>query len=125
MTRPDTSTAESLSVNAALAALVSRYDHHLARAIAEPVIDALRLSLSEVENRHLDRYAVLPTLALADPRGTAALVEIIPDLKEEGIGQSRDVARLIVAQTLSAPESEFWSIIRRSVSDLELVERED
>ena len=72
MTTPDTSTAESLRVNAALAALVSRYDHDLASAIAEPVIDALRAPLGQVENRHLDRYAVLPTLALADPRGTAA-----------------------------------------------------
>jgi hypothetical protein len=32
---------------------------------------------------------------------------------------------LIVAKTLSAPESEFWTIIKRSVVDLELVERED
>jgi hypothetical protein len=35
------------------------------------------------------------------------------------------MARLIVAKTLSAPVSEFWPIIKRSVVDLELVERED
>ena len=112
-------------MDAALAALLSRYEPALARAIAAPVLDALRARLSEVENQHLDRYAVLPTLALADPHGTAALVEVIPDLKEEGVGQSRDMARLITAQALSAPESDFWTIIRRSVSDLEMVERED
>jgi hypothetical protein len=50
---------------------------------------------------------------------------VIPDLKEEGIGQSRDMARLIVAKALSAPDSEFWTIIRRSVLDLEIVERDD
>ena len=125
MTTPDTSAAESLRVNSALAALVTRYDHALGREIAAAVLDALRVPLSEIENRFLDRYAVLPTLALADPHGTAALVEIIPALKEEGIGQSRDAARLIVAQTLTAPDTEFWTIIRRSLTDLELVERED
>jgi hypothetical protein len=67
----------------------------------------------------------LPTLALADPRGMAELVEVIPDFKEEGVGQSRDIARLIVAGALAAPESEFWTIIKRAVSDLELVERDD
>jgi RNA polymerase sigma factor (sigma-70 family) len=125
LTRPDTSNAESMRSNAALAALVSRYDHELARSIAEPVVASLRLPLSDVDNRFLDRYAVLPALALADPKGTATLVELIPDLKEEGIGQSRDIARLIVAKTLSAPESEFWTIIKRAVMDLEMVERED
>jgi RNA polymerase sigma factor (sigma-70 family) len=125
LTTPDTSTAESLRVNAALAALVSRYDHAMARTIAQPVLDALRAPLSEVVNRYLDRYAVLPTLALAAPRETAALVDIIPDLKEEGMGESRDMARLIVAKALSAPETEFWTIIRRSITELELVERED
>ena len=85
----------------------------------------MRAPLSEVVNRYLDRYAVLPTLALSAPRETAALVEIIPDLKEEGMGESRDMARLIVAKALSAPETEFWTIIRRSISDLEMVERED
>ena len=64
-------------------------------------------------------------LALADPQRTAALVEVIPDLEEERIGQSRNMARLVVAKTLSAPESEFWTIIKRSIFDLELVERED
>jgi len=125
ITRPDTSTAESMRANAVLAALVSCYDHALARSIAEPILARLRVPLSDVENRFLDRHAVLSTLALADPQGTAALVEVIPDLKEERLGQSRDMARLIVAKTLSAPESEFWTIIRRSVVDLELVERED
>ena len=114
-----------MRANAALAALVSRYDHELARSIAEPVLARLRLPLSDVDNRFLDRYAVLPALALADPKGTAALADVIPDLKEEGIGQSRDMARLIVAKVLSAPESEFWTIIKRSVADMELVERED
>jgi hypothetical protein len=47
------------------------------------------------------------------------------DLKEDCIGQSRDMARLIVAWALAAPESDFWTIIRRSVSDLEIVERDD
>jgi hypothetical protein len=123
--RPDMSIAESSRANAPLAALVSRYDHTLACSIAEPTPARLQLPLSDVDNRFLDRYAILPTLALADPQGTAALAEVIPDLKEDGIGQSRDTARLIVAKTLSAPESEFWTIIKRSVVDLELVERED
>jgi len=110
---------------AALAALLVRYDRDLAKSIARPILERLRTPLADVENHHLDRYAVLPTLALADPRGMAELVEVIPDLKEEGMGQSRDMARLIVAGALAAPESEFWTIIRRSVADLELVERED
>ena len=42
-----------------------------------------------------------------------------------GKRESRDMARLIVAKALSAPETEFWTIIRRSISDLEMVERED
>jgi hypothetical protein len=125
VTQPDMSTAESLRGNAALAALVSRYDHALAQSIAEQVLVRLKSPLSDVDNRFLDRYAVLPTLALADPHGTAALVEVILDLKEEGIGQSRDMARLIVAKALSARQSEFWTIIKRSVLDLELIERED
>ncbi len=72
-----------------------------------------------------DRYAVLPCLALADPEATAELVEVIPDLKEEGIGQSRDISRQIVAGALAAPESRFWTVIRWAFSDLEIVERED
>ena len=55
----------------------------------------------------------------------AELVEVLPERAEADLGQSRDIARLIVAGTLAAPESEFWTIIRRSVSDLEIVERED
>ena len=67
----------------------------------------------------------MPVLALADPEAAAELVEVIPDLKEGGIGQSRDISRLIVAGALAAPESRFWTIIRRAVIDLEIVERED
>jgi hypothetical protein len=43
----------------------------------------------------------------------------------QGIGQSRDMARLIIARASSAPESVFWTIVRRSLLDLEMVERED
>jgi hypothetical protein len=125
MTSPDTSDAEVLRYGAALAALVSRYDHDLARALAQPVLAAFRAPLSKDIDRFLDRYAVLPALALAEPRGTAALAEIIPDLKEEGVGQSRDMVRYIIARALSAPKAEFWPIIHRCVLDLELVERED
>jgi RNA polymerase sigma factor (sigma-70 family) len=124
-TQPDTSGVEAMRGDAALAAVLVRYDHDLARSIARPIIDRLRTPLVDLESHYLDRYAVLPTLALADPEGAAELVEVIPDLKEEGIGQSRDIARLIAAGALAAPESQFWTIIRRSVSDLELVERED
>jgi hypothetical protein len=35
------------------------------------------------------------------------------------------MARLIVAKALSAPETEFWTIISRSSFDLEMIERED
>ena len=125
MTTPDTSNLESMRSRAALAALLVRYDRELARSIARPIIERFRTPLADVENRYLDRYAVLPTLTLADPRGMAELVEVIPDLKEEDLGQSRDMARLIVAKTLSAPESEFWTIIKGSVLELEFVERED
>ena len=114
-----------MRANAALAAILARYDHELARSIARPIIDRLKKPFTGVENRHFDRYAVLGTLALADPEATAELVESIPDLKEEGLGQSRDIARLIVAGALASPESDFWTIIRRAVSDLEIVERED
>jgi RNA polymerase sigma factor (sigma-70 family) len=109
----------------AMVALLVRYDRDLAGSIARPIIERFRTPLSDFENRYLDRYAVFPTLALADPRGVAELVEMIPDLKEEGIGQSRDIVRLIVAGALAAPESEFWTIIMRSVHDLEFVERDD
>ncbi len=125
MTQPDTSGVEAMRGDAALAAVLVRYDHDLARSIARPIIDRLRTPLGDVESRGLDRYAVLPTLALADPEGVTELVEVIPDLKEDGHGQSRDIARLIVAGALAAPESQFWTIIRRSFFDLELVERED
>jgi hypothetical protein len=43
----------------------------------------------------------------------------------QGTGQSRDMARPIIARALSAPESEFWTIVRRWLLDLEMVERED
>ena len=39
--------------------------------------------------------------------------------------ESRDIARLIVAGALAAPESDFWTVIRRAFSDLEIAERED
>jgi hypothetical protein len=116
---------ECLRYSAALAALVSRYDHEIARSIAQPIIATLSAPLSGEMNRYLYRYAVLSALALADPRATAALVETIPDLKDDGMGQSRDMAHLIVAKTLSAPKSEFWPMIRRCVSGLEMVERDD
>ncbi len=125
MTIPDLSDVNAMRINAALAAILARYDHELARSMARPIIERLRKPLSRLENQHLDRYAILPVLALADPEGTAALVEIIPDGKEEGIGQSRDIARLIVAGALAAPESDFWTIIQRAVMDLEMVERDD
>jgi hypothetical protein len=125
MTRPDTSGVEAMRANATLAAILARYDHELARSIARPIIERLKQPLSKLENQFLDRYAILPTLALADPEATAELVEVIPDLKEGGIGQSRDIARLIVAGALAAPESDFWTVIRRAFSDLEIVERED
>jgi RNA polymerase sigma factor (sigma-70 family) len=125
MTRPDTSGVEAMRTNAALAAILARYDHELARSIARPIIDRLKKPFTNVENRHFDRYAVLGTLALADPEATAEWVESIPDLKEEGLGQSRDIARLIVAGALASPESAFWTTIRRAVTDLEIVERED
>jgi hypothetical protein len=125
MTRPDTSGLKAMQANATLAAILARYDHELARSIAGPIIERLKQPLSKVENQFLDRYAILPTLALADPEATAQLVEVIPDLKEEGIGQSRDTARVIIAGALAAPESDFWTVIRRAFSDLEIVERED
>jgi RNA polymerase sigma factor (sigma-70 family) len=124
-TRPDTSGIDAMRSDAALAAILARYDHELARSIARPIIDRLKTPLTKDESRFFDRYAVLPCLALADPEATAALVEVIPDLKEEGIGQSRDISRLIVAGALAAPESRFWTVIRRVFSDLEIVERED
>ncbi len=125
MTIPDTSGVDALRIDTTLAAILARYDHELARSLARPIIERLRKPLTRLENERLDRYAILPVLALADPEGTAELVEVIPDLKEEGIGQSRDIARLIVAGALAAPESEFWTIIQRAVTDLEMVERED
>ncbi len=125
MTRPDTSGLVAMKVNATLAAILARYDHELVRSIAGPIIERLKQPLSKVGNQFIDRYAILPALALADPEATARLVEVIPDFKEEGIGQSRDTARVIIAGALAAPESEFWTVIRRAFSDLELVVRED
>jgi hypothetical protein len=93
--------------------------------MARPIIEHFRSPLSELENHYLDRYAVFPTLTLADPERMAELVDVLPEQAEADLGQSRDIARLIIAGTLAAPESEFWTIIRRSVSDLEIVERED
>jgi RNA polymerase sigma factor (sigma-70 family) len=120
MTRPDT-----MRAHAALAAILARYDHALARSIAQPIIERLKKPFSDIDNQFFDRYAVLGTLALADPEATAELVEVIPDLKEEGLGQSRDIVRVIVAGALASPPSAFWTTIRRAVSDLEIVERED
>jgi hypothetical protein len=124
-TIPDLSGVDAMRIDAALAAMLGRYDHELARSMARPIIERLRKPLSRVENEHLDRYAILSVLALADPEGTAELVEVIPDLRDTGAGQSRDMARFIVARALSAPESEFWTIFRWAVMDLEIVERED
>jgi RNA polymerase sigma factor (sigma-70 family) len=125
MMRPGLGDDHAMQTNAALAAALARYDHDLARSIARPIIERLKAPLSRAESQQLDRYAVLPPLALADPEATAALVEVIPDLKEEGIGQSRDIVRLIVAGALAEPEFRFWMIMRRAVSDLEMVERDD
>ena len=125
VTTPDTSSLESLATCAALAAMLVRYDRGLARSISGPIIERFRRPFTEIENRYLDRYAIFPTLALADPRAMAMLVDVLPDLKEENLGQSRDMARLIIAKTLSAPDSQFWTIIKRSVADLEIVERDD
>src|SRR5262249_2658797 len=122
---PDTSGLKAMQANATLATILARYDHELARSIAQPIIERLKQPLSKVGNQLLDRYAILPALALADPEATAQLVEAIPDLKEEGIGQSRDTARVIIAGALAAPESDFWKAIRWAFSDLEIVERED
>lgn len=116
---------ECLRYGVALAASISRYYPDMARTIAQPAIATLSAPLSAERNRCLAPYAALSALALADPRAAAALVEAIPDLKDDGQGQSRDTARLIVAKTLSARESEFWPMICRSRSDLEIVERED
>ncbi len=124
-TMPDTSGVERLRSDAALAAILARYDHELARSIARPIIERLKTPLPKADDRFFDRYAVLPCLALADPEATAELVEVIPDLKEQGIGQSREISRQIVAEALAAPESGFWKVIRRAFSDLEIVERED
>ncbi len=124
-TRPDTSGVDGMRSDAALAAILARYDHELARSIARPIVDRLKTPLPKDKDRFFDRYAVLPCLALADPEAVAELVEVIPDLKEQGIGQSRDICRLIVAGALAKPESHFWSIIRWAITDLEIVERED
>ena len=124
MTTPDLSGVDEMRIDATLAAVLARYDHELARSIARPIIERFKKPLSPLEDQHLDRYAILPVLALADPEAAAALVEVIPDLKEGGIGQSRDIARIIVAGALSEPESRFWTIIGRAVFDLEIVDRE-
>lgn len=124
-TFPDTSQIDGMRADAALAAILARYDHDLARSIAGPIIDRLKTPLPKEEERFFDAYAVLPCLALADPEAAARLVEVIPDPKENGGRTSRDVCRQIVAEALARPESEFWTIIRRAFSDLEIVERED
>jgi hypothetical protein len=125
MTIPETSNLEAMRANAALTAILARYDHELVRSIARPIIDRLKKPFAPVENQHFDRYAVLGTLALAHPEASTELVSSIPDLKEEGLGQSRDIVRVIVAGALASPESDFWTTIRRAISDLEIVERED
>ena len=124
-TMPDTSGVDAMRSDAALAAILARYDHELARSIARPIIDRLKTPLPKDKDRFFDRYAVLPCLALADPEADAELVEVIPDLKEEGIGQSRDISRRSSPGPSPAPESRFWTIIRWAFSDLEIVERED
>jgi hypothetical protein len=121
MTIPDTSGVDAMRIDATLAAILARYDHELVR----PIIERLKAPLSPLENQSLDRYAALPPLALSDPEATAALIEVVPDLEENGIVQSRDIARQIVAGALSEPESRFWAIIRRVGFDLDLVERDD
>jgi RNA polymerase sigma factor (sigma-70 family) len=124
-TTPDFSGLHAMQTDAALAAILARYDHELARAMIRPTIERLRAGLPPFEDQHLDRYAILPVLALADPEAAAALMDVVPDDKEQGIGQSRDIARLIVAGALAAPEGDFWDMIRRAVMDLEMVDRED
>jgi hypothetical protein len=95
------------------------------RQRAEPERRHFCAPLSDLENRYLDRYAAVPMLTLADPSAMAELLENLQEREEADVGQSRDTARLIVAGTLAAPESEFWALVRRSVSDLEILERED
>jgi len=71
---------------------------------------------------HVTTHNVLHNLLMGMALVIAAF---LAELKDAGPGLSRDWARLIIAGTLAAPEREFWSIIRSSVSDLEIVERED
>jgi hypothetical protein len=125
MTTPDTSATEAMQAGATLAAVLARYDHALARSIARPIAERLKKPLPPDESRVFRWDEVLVPLALADPEAAAELVEVIPDLKEEGFGQSRDMARLFVARALAAPESGAWDQLRRASVDLEIVERED
>jgi hypothetical protein len=124
-TTPDFSGLHAMQTDAALAAILARYDHELARSMTRPTVERFKTGLPPFEDQHIDRYAILPVLALADPEAVAALMDVIPDCKEQGIGQSRDIARLIVAGALAAHESDFWTMIGRAVMDLEMVDRED
>ncbi|WP_165219236.1 sigma-70 family RNA polymerase sigma factor [Aquisphaera insulae] len=122
---PDTSDLKAIQSAAALAAQLVPYDRELARSIAGPILDHLREPRTEVERIYLDFYRVLPTLALADPRGAAGLVEAIPEDGNASLGQTRSRARLIVAEALAAPESRWDAIIKRGSIDLEIAEREE
>jgi RNA polymerase sigma factor (sigma-70 family) len=126
MVIPDMNSVKAMRVNAALAAVLARYDHALARSIARPVIERLKAPLEQPDGRFFQPYSVLPCLALADPEGAAELAEVIPDNRQQQGARAPDgTARLIVAGALAAPESAFWTVIRRAFSDLEIVERED
>ena len=125
-TVPDTSGIESMRSSAALAAMLVRYDRTLAQSIARPIIEHFRSPLSDLENRYLDRYAVFPTLTLADPE---AMAEAGGGLARAQGSRPWPVPRHCPAhhrrharrpgRRSSGPSS------RRSVSDLEIVERED
>jgi hypothetical protein len=79
------------------------YNHIFVRMIGQPGNAALSASISAEINRYLDRWALLSAPALADRCATSALVDTLPDRNEDGLGQSRDMARMIVAKMLSAP----------------------
>jgi len=123
---PDMNSVEAMPLGATLAAVLARYDHELARSIARPIIERLKAPLHGPDGRFFEPYAVLPCLALADPEGTAELLEVIPERREQqGVRAPQGTARLIVAGVLATPESGFWTVIREAFSDLEIVERED
>ncbi|QEH33187.1 ECF RNA polymerase sigma factor SigE [Aquisphaera giovannonii] len=124
-TIPDTSDLDAMRSAAALAGQMAPYDRELALSIARPILTHLREPRTEIERKYLDFYAILPPLALADPRGVADLVEAIPEGGDTSHGQTRDVARRIVAEALATPDSGREALIRRCCMDLEVAERDE